>query len=106
MSTGVEDTEDPETPKLCIVKRINKQEDNSALPKGEGLEQEASRPATVPVRRKLGPLQQLTKENILEQYKENLKGLELSQDITPVQMPIHKVPVVKRDKEKAALDPI
>ena len=113
MSTELGNAEDPETPTFCIVKRINKQGDNSALPKGDGLEQGASRPAMVPVQRKLGTPGQLTKENILEQYKDNFKGLgnlgppvhfELRQDITPVQMPVHRVPVAKRDKEKAALD--
>ena len=113
VSTELGDAEDRETPTFRIVKRINKQEDNSALPKGEGLEQGASRPATVPVRKKLGAPGQLTKENILEQYKDNFEGLgnlgppvhfELRQDITPVQMPVHRVPVAKHEKEKAALD--
>ena len=113
MSTELGNAEDPETPTFRIVKRINKQGDNSALPKSDGLEQGASRPATVPVQRKLGTPGQLTKENILEQYKHNFEGLgnlgppvhfELRQDITPVQMLVHRVPVAKRDKEKAALD--
>ena len=113
VSTELGDAEDRETPTFRIVKRINKQEDNSALPKGEGLEQGASRPATVPARKKLGAPGQLTKENILEQYKDSFEGLgnlgppvhfELRQDIAPVQMPVHRVPVAKREKEKAALD--
>ena len=86
------------------MKRINKQGDNSAFPKGDGLEQGTSRPSTVPVRRKLGAPGQLTKVNILEQYKDLGPPVhfELRQDITPVQMSVHRVPVAKRDKERAA----
>ena len=72
--TELGDAEDPETPTFHIVKKINKQGANSALPKGDGLEQGASRPATVPVRRKLGAPGQLTKEHIFEQYKDNFEG--------------------------------
>ena len=43
VSTEFGDAENPETPTFRIVKRINKQGDNSALPKSYGLEQGASR---------------------------------------------------------------
>ena len=55
----------------------------------------------------------LTKEDILKQYPENFEGLgclgppvhfEVKADVSPVQMPIHRIAVAKRIKEKEALD--
>ena len=55
----------------------------------------------------------LTKELIVEQYKQNFTGVgclnppvsfQVKSDVTPVQMPIHRVPLSKRLKEKAAIE--
>jgi len=67
----------------------------------------------IPSKRHQAPPGKLTKEDILKQYPENFEGLgclgspvhfEVKADISPVQMPIHRVPVAKHIKEKEALD--
>ena len=67
----------------------------------------------IPSKRRLAAPGELTKENVLQQYPENFEGLgylgppvhfEVKADVSPVQMPIHRVPVAKRIKEKEALD--
>ena len=67
----------------------------------------------IPSKRRLAPPGKLTKEDILKQYPEYFKGLgclgppvhfEVKADVSPVQMPIHRVPVEKHIKEKEALD--
>ena len=63
--------------------------------------------------KKLPPLGKLTKDDILQNYSENFEGIgllgppvhfDINPDITPIQMPIHRVPIPKRDKEKQAID--
>lgn len=72
-----------------------------------------SKPIKIPSRRHLPPAGELTKEDILQQYPENFEGLgclgppvhfEVKTDVSPIQMPIHRVPVAKRLREKEALD--
>ena len=55
----------------------------------------------------------LTKEDITIKYKDLFQGLgqlgppvrfTLKENMHPVQMPIHRVPVMKKEKEKAAID--
>ena len=72
-----------------------------------------SKPIMIPSKRRLAPPGKLTKEDILKKYPGNFEGLgclgppvhfEVKADVSPVQMPIHRVPVAKRIKEKKALD--
>jgi len=55
----------------------------------------------------------LTRESVLTKYEDTFKGIgclgptvhfKLKEDTHPVQMPIHRVPVTKRVKEKQAID--
>ena len=70
-----------------------------------------SKPITIPATRKLLRLGKLQKENILQEYSDNFYGLgclgplvhfTCKENVTPVQMPVPRVPVAKR--EKIALD--
>ena len=72
-----------------------------------------SQPINIPAKRRLPPAGALQKEHILMEYAENFEGLgclglpvhfETKYDVTPVQMPIHRIPVAKRDAERNALD--
>ena len=72
-----------------------------------------SKPITIPATRKLLQPGKLQKENILQEYSDNFYGLgclgplvhfTCKENVTPVQMPVHRVPVAKREKEKIALD--
>ncbi len=72
-----------------------------------------SSPIKIPAERKLPPPGQLEKHHITTQYKTTFEGLgylgppvsfKLDHDITPVQMPVHRIPLAKRSKEKEALD--
>ena len=72
-----------------------------------------SQPIIIPAKRRLPTAGALQKEHILMEYAENFEGLgclgppvhfETKPDVTPVQMPIHRVPVAKRSAEKSALD--
>ena len=67
----------------------------------------------IPSKRRLAAPGELTKENVLQQYPENFEGLrylgppvhfEVKADVSPIQMPIHRVPLAKHIKEKDALD--
>ena len=80
---------------------------------GEPTTPSPSKPIMIPSKRRLAAPGELTKENVLQQYPENFEGLgclgppvhfEVNTDVSPVQMPIHRVPVAKRIKEKEALD--
>ena len=68
-----------------------------------------SKPITIPATRNLPPPGQLGKDDILQEYSDNFNGLgclaKCKDNVTPVQMPVHRVPVPKRAKEKTALDP-
>ena len=55
----------------------------------------------------------ITRQSLLEHYKDNFNGVELLQppvsfkvnsEITPIQMPIHRVPLSKRHKEKETIE--
>ena len=55
----------------------------------------------------------ITKEDVLSHYAESFTGIGCLQppvsftvkhDVVPIQMPIHRVPLSKREKEKAAID--
>ena len=72
-----------------------------------------SQPIIIPAKRRLPTTGALQKEHILMEYAENFEGLgclgppvhfETKPDVTPVQMPIHRIPVAKRSAEKSALD--
>ena len=67
----------------------------------------------ITIHRKLPPPCQLKKEHILQEYAENFSGLgclgppvhfTTKDNMSPIQMPFHRVPVAKREKEKVALD--
>lgn len=67
----------------------------------------------IPSKGRLAPPEELTKEKLLQKYPENFEGFdyfgapvhfEIYAGISPVQMPIHRVPVAKRIKEKESLD--
>ena len=75
--------------------------------------QSSSKPIHIPRSRRLPPAGQLTKDAVLREYKDSFQGLgylgppvhfQMKTDVTPVQMPNHRVPVAKRKKEKEALD--
>ena len=70
-------------------------------------------PLKVTSNRQLPPPGSLTKANILEQYADSFEGLgnlgppvhfQIDESVQPVQMPVHRIPVAKREKEKEALD--
>ena len=72
-----------------------------------------SQPIIIPAKRRLPTAGTLQKEHILMEYAENFEALgclgppvhfETKQDVMPVQMPIHRIPVAKRAAEKSALD--
>ena len=72
-----------------------------------------SKPIKIPAIRKLPPPGQLKEEHILQEYAETFSGLGClgspvhfmtKDNMSPIQMPVHRVPVAKREKEKVALD--
>ena len=72
-----------------------------------------SKPIKIPAIRKLPPPGQLKEEHILQEYAETFSGLgclgppvhfTTKDNMSPIQMPVHRVPVAKREKEKVALD--
>ncbi|CAB4002182.1 Hypothetical predicted protein [Paramuricea clavata] len=72
-----------------------------------------SKPIKIPAVRKLPPPGQLKEEHILQEYAETFSGLgclgppvhfTTKDNMSPIQMPVHRVPVAKREKEKVALD--
>ncbi|KAL9951502.1 hypothetical protein ACROYT_G044171 [Oculina patagonica] len=72
-----------------------------------------SQPIRIPARRWLPPADKLRKEHILAEYAANFEGLgclgppvhfTVKPDVTPIQMPIHRIPVAKIAAEKSALD--
>ena len=71
-----------------------------------------SRPIHIPANRKLPPPGQLQKEDILATYKGCFSGIgklgppvhfSVDTSVSPVQMPIHRVPLAKREKEKITI---
>ena len=72
-----------------------------------------SKPIKIPAIRKLPPPGQLKEEHILQEYAETFSGLgclgppvhfTTKDNMSPIQMPVHRVPVAKREKGKVALD--
>ena len=72
-----------------------------------------SRPVKVPPNRRLPQPGQLQKEHVLDQYADTFEGLgqlgppvhfQIDESVQPVQMPVHRIPVAKREQEKQALD--
>ena len=72
-----------------------------------------SRPVKVPPNRRLPSLGQLQKEHVLDQYADTFEGLgqlgppvhfQIDESVQPVQMPVHRIPVAKREQEKQALN--
>lgn len=73
----------------------------------------ASRPVKVPPNRRLPSPGQLQKKHVLDQYPDTFEGLgqlgspvhfQIDESVQPVQMPVHRIPVAKREQEKQALD--
>ena len=71
------------------------------------------KPLEIPGSRKLSRPGSLRKDEVLDQYKDNFEGIgllgppvhfQVKENVIPVQMPVHRVPVAKREKEKEALD--
>ena len=72
-----------------------------------------SRPVSIPGSRNLPKAGKLTKAAVLKQYDEVFNGLghlgppvsfKIDPNVTPVSMPVHRIPVAKRAKEKETLD--
>ena len=72
-----------------------------------------SKPINVSANRQLPPPGQLQKEHIRAQYADMFEGLgrlgppvhfQIDESQPPVQMPVHRIPVAKREQEKKALD--
>lgn len=72
-----------------------------------------SKPIRIPATRRLPPAGKLQKEHILAEYAANFEGLcclgppvhfTVKPGITPIQMPIHHIPVAKRSIEKSGFD--
>lgn len=66
----------------------------------------------IPSNRKLPPAGQLKKDDILTEYSDCFKGIGLlgppvhftvNESVSPIQMPVHRIPISKRVKEKATL---
>ena len=79
----------------------------------QGQYQPSPKTIQIPLSRRLPPAGELTKDAILREYKSSFQGLgylgptvhfQMKADVMPVQMPNHRVPVAKREKEKEALD--
>lgn len=73
----------------------------------------ACQPVSIPPTRRLPPPGKLTRKDILREYSTNFEGIglmgppvrfKLRENHIPVQMPVHRVPIAKREKEKIALD--
>jgi hypothetical protein len=71
-----------------------------------------SKPIQIPRSRKIPAPGRLSKEAILDEYADVFKGLgclgppvsfKVDESVTPVNMPVHRVPVSKREKEKETL---
>ena len=72
-----------------------------------------SKPIKVPSNRQLPLPGQLCKEDILDQYTDTFEGFgqlgplvhfQVDENVQPVQMPVHRIPVAKRECKKQALD--
>lgn len=72
-----------------------------------------SKPIKITSNRQLPLPGQLRKEDILDQYADTFEGLgqlgppvhfQVDENVQPVQMPVHRLPVAKREREKQALD--
>ena len=72
-----------------------------------------SKPIKVPSNRQLPLPGQLRKEDILGQCADTFEALgqlgppvhfQVDENVQPVQMPVHRIPVAKREREKQALD--
>ena len=68
-----------------------------------------SKPIKILSKRQLPLPGQLRKEDILDQYADTFKGLgqlgppihfQVDENVQPVQMPVHRIPVAKREREK------
>ena len=66
-----------------------------------------SQPIMIPGSRQLPPAGQLNKDVVLREYSENFKGIgrleppvcfQVRGDVMPIQMPVHRIPVAKREK--------
>ena len=63
--------------------------------------------------RRLPPPGSLTEADVLRQYPDSFKGIgnlgppvhfQVDEHVQPIQMPVHRIPVAKREREKVALD--
>lgn len=72
-----------------------------------------SRPVKVSSNQRLPPLSQLQKDHVLDQYADTFEGLgqlgppvhfKIDKSVQPIQMAVHRIPVLKREQEKQALD--
>ena len=109
-------TEGPTIKTNCAPKEEPKshlEQPSDHEPSRDKSEPSPSKLILIPTKRCLPPPGELTQEHILQQYPENFEGLgclgrpvhfKVKSNISPVQMPIHRVPVAKRIKEKEALD--
>ena len=99
------------TPKDVKGRHLDQPDSDSSY--GDPAMPSPSKPIMIPLKRRLAPPGKLTKEDILKQCPENFEGLgclgppvhfEVKADVSPVQVPIHQVPVAKCIKEKEAHD--
>ena len=72
-----------------------------------------SPPIMITSNRRLPPPGSLTKGDVLSQYSDSFEGIgnlgppvhfQVDEHVRPVQMPVHRIPVAKRTREKEALD--
>jgi hypothetical protein len=72
-----------------------------------------SKPMMIPASRRLPTPGELEKEHIMKQYPQVFDGIgklgppvhfKVKENVTPIQMPVHRIPVAKRQTEKEALD--
>ena len=72
-----------------------------------------SPPIMVTSNRRLPPPGSLTEGDVLSQYSDSFEGIgnlgppvhfQVDEHVRPVQMPVHRIPVAKRTREKEALD--
>ena len=71
------------------------------------------KPLDIPGSQKLSRPGSLRNDEVPDQYKENFEGIgllgppvhfQVNDNVIPVQMPVHRVPVAKREKEKEDLN--
>ena len=97
-------------PTGTVRSRVNHTDSHTLFPLRRPLQK--NRPTRIRRKFELPSNRPLSKDDIINHYKNNFEGIgklgppvkfKTKPDVTPIQMPIHRVPISKRLKEKLAL---